>query len=107
MLASIARVVRIGGEVLLVTINAESIVRRLYRSVLDAGFFRPHDIPYESYPRLLPIARTHDWLERCGLEIRSVGMSFAPSGFFGEARYPSPLQRRLADTFYVQLERTR
>lgn len=107
LIASISRAVRIGGEVLLVAINGESIVRRIYRRILDAGFFRPKGIPYESYPKLPTLSMIREWIQPSGLEIREIGLTFAPTGIFRLTREPSSLERQLGDTLYLRLERAR
>lgn len=105
LLRSLERVVRPGGEVLIATINGECLQRRLYRAAMALGFFRPKNIPVDTFPNRFGMPQLRQWIGGTSLEIVDIGVTFAPTGLFQTGLSMEVLPRLLADSIFIRLRK--
>jgi 2-polyprenyl-6-hydroxyphenyl methylase / 3-demethylubiquinone-9 3-methyltransferase len=103
LIKSLEEATRPGGELLIVSLNRECLLRRAFRLLLNLGLFRPRGI--------IPIVQSLSfgqlalWLNETALEVIEVGMTFAPTTFVGRRAKPGVVSRLLGDTYYVRLRK--
>jgi 2-polyprenyl-3-methyl-5-hydroxy-6-metoxy-1,4-benzoquinol methylase len=102
LIKSLEEATRPGGEVLIVSLNRECLLRRCFRFMLHLGVFQQHGIPIV---QSLSLGQLGSWLNETALEVIEVGMTFAPTTFVGRRAKPGVVSRLLGDTYYVRLRK--
>lgn len=105
LIRSLDEATRSGGEVLITSNNGESLVRRVFRILLNTGLFRPAGIPVENYPKNPSLSQMKAWLRGTGLDVVEIGATFAPTPIFRRGRALGLIARLLADSYYVRLRK--
>jgi SAM-dependent methyltransferase len=105
LLREMFRVTRPGGRLLVATINGDSLVRRGYRALLNAGLFRPPAIPVETYPKPVTLGGFLRSLVGLPAVLEDIGLITLGHIYVRPSAKATTFDRLFADTFVLAVKR--